>query len=128
MSLERQTSEIYKSYGFSAECAYRDAEALNVDAPPFTQEQWGAALFAYYYYLAMVTAKDGTYSNKSAKRRLEVLEAKFGAMIASVDAIWTVVYNMKIVGNRVVTIWNNTLKAQRGSPEMQKLVANFKLF
>ena len=127
MSLNRQTSDIYKSYAYSAECAYREAETINVNTPPFTEAQWGAALFAYYYYLAMLTAKDGTYSNETAKRRFEILEAKFGSMIANVKDIWAVIYSMKVVGNRVVTAWDNTPKGQRSSPEMQKLVADFEL-
>jgi hypothetical protein len=128
MSLNRQTSDIYKSYAYSADCAYREAETINVNAPPFTQAQWGAALFAYYFYLAMLTSKDGTYSNETAKRRFGILQATFGSMIATVKETWAVVYSMKIVGNRVVTAWDTTPKGRRNSPEMHKLVADSNYF
>src|SRR5262249_19586131 len=128
MCLERQTSEVHKTYAFSADSAYRDAEGIDLASSRLTQAHWGAALFAYYYYLGMRTAKDTAYRNETSKQRFDIAEVKFASMIARVQAPWAAVYGMKVEGNRVVTAWNDTPRAERDSPKMRALLKESNYF
>jgi len=128
MLLERKIMEIHKTYAFSADRAYAAVGKIDADSPPYSAADWGNILFAFYYYLAMLTSNDSSYHNVESKTRFDLCQAKFAAMLATVDAPWATLYALKVSANRIVECWNSTPRAERDTPAMRTMIEQYRYF
>lgn len=124
LMVEKSYDEIRKLFSFSSNQAYRIVETIDPNASSFDEDQWGSALFSYYYYLALTLSK---YRN--VRKKLEVSESICLRMISTVNKPWADVLSWKILANRVVRKWNSTLpKETRASPEMMAFIESVNYF
>jgi hypothetical protein len=120
--MQKRFTEIHNNFAFSADIAYSIVESIDLQSPRFSEEQWGAALFSYHFYLAMCMAAGSAYNDVNAKKRFSAIGDKFAAMISNVNCPWGHVMALKITANPIVTKWNSTPREKRDSFEMRELI------